>query len=545
MAERIIKKKRSEWWKGLLIALLVIVIIIGTPIAAVFIAFYDDAQNSTYQNTNETSTEVFSRVLNSCLDEVGTTEQVSFKITENDLNQILVPVVEEKLAGVASQFINAFYVDITEDEYNFIIEVKEEYLNVFKSKIILHTEMVHYSNENVDEDYFEFKINDIQIGRTKGLLSLGKTLITSFGLDGYISDFLGYSGLNMNVDFANSRITYKTKDLVHDIFTMAGNMGDGFNEIFPSIVNSCIENGAFAFNFYLNETLAMNLNLHTFGFNDEYCSENNEINGFNIDIQKHIEDLVTLVDNGIVEFDVIGNLMHYLIHGYERTDSTNQTLVKSLDLSSIGIGDQTTYVGDNLPEPVSLRDEVSEQIKNATLDSLGTRHLATITEDTMNQMVGATNIIGYSLLLPANDGEGHSKISFVTVDKFYINIEDNIIKAVARLNINGFYSYLILEYEVDETQNNNFKLVLKPKHTLLGNIEAEDEIVHHFYKIIGEAFGELDSTSLDVTTGTLTIDFSNAFEVAGNLEQILLFGQPVVSLKGQNLEDDGIISIDF
>lgn len=546
MSEPIIKKKRSGWWKGLIIGLIVVVAVIGTPIAAIFIAFYDQSTNSTYVDTNETQEQVYSRILTSCLDDIGETEEVSFAVSERDFNQILVPSINEIMNSNVSNFINAFYLDITDKNYIFVIELKENILNIFKTKVLIYTEMEHIKSENIEEDKFVFNITNIKIGRVSGLLHFGKTMMKSFGVDGYINEFLSSTGLNMNFDLDSNTISYSTKTLIEDIFLMAGEtQEDGFLEIFSAMVKTCINEGQYEYKFYENEALEMHLKLSNYGFNNEYCLQANEVGGYNVDIDKHISDLKTLIDNNIITDETVGQLLHYLIHGYEKTDDSNRALVDTLDLTCIGILEPELYKGDNLPEPVILGDVIEEQVRNADLTDLINRHLATITEDMLNDMVGATSIIGYSFLIPSHDESGHSKITYVVVDKFYINIEDDVIKAVARIDMNGFKAYLILEYHVDDTNTDYTKLILKPTHSYLGLVEAPDDLVHYFYKIIGEAFNDLDCTSFDKESGNIIMDLAASFNDAGNLNDILELGTPSISLIGENLEDDGVIDINF
>ena len=63
--------------------------------------------------------------------------------------------------------------------------------------------------------------------------------------------------------------------------------------------------------------------------------------------------------------------------------------------------------------------------------------------------------------------------------------------------------------------------------------------------VIGEGFAELEESSFDPQTGEIVIDISHAFNNATNIDLILNYGTPVISLKGINLEEDGVISIDF
>lgn len=544
----IIKKKETKWVKRLFTVLLVIVIALGAPVAAVFLAFYDDTSTNKYVQNDDDMNTIFNRVVSNCLDDVGETEEVSFKITEQDFNQILVPQFNNMIGSIkeVNQFINAFYLDINETNYNFVFELKEEALKVFKSKVTLVTEMEHIQSEDINEDKIVFWIRDIVVGKISNLYSLGKKFLVDYDIGSYIEGFFTGSGLHVKVDVENNVIEYKTMDMVNDLFAMAGTDQGGFSTIFSSMVKTSIEHKQFNFDFYGDESLKLALNLSEYGFNNNYCYDGYETTGIDIHLDKHMQELRTLVDNNIISDDEIDQLLHYLIHGYEGTNITNKQKVEGLDLSCIGISDPTTYEGDELPEPIDLSKHVSNQLNALTLEDLTTnKHLASIDEITLNQMVSSTSIIGYSFLIPSHDEEGHSKITFVTVDKFYVNIQNDVLKAVCRININDFYSYLILEYNLQSDNTDYTKIILTPENHYFGTVEAPEELLSYFYMVIGEGFAELEESSFDPQTGEIVIDISHAFNNATNIDLILNYGTPVISLKGINLEEDGVISIDF
>lgn len=539
MSEPLRKKKKTRWWKGLLIALTVIVLIIALPVGAIFACFYNGNFSNTFVDSGEKSEDVLKRVMASCLDDTKTDGKISFKITEEDFNQILIPTINEHLDDQVGEFLNGFYIDITDTTYNFVIELVENYLNVFKTKVTIVTELEHNKSTNPSEDFFIFRIIDLKIGNLSKMFDLGKSVISMFGLDLYIQDFFVQSGLNIQLDLGKNQMVYNTTDLVHDVVSMIETDNE-FLDIFIPVVDLSLETGLFGFDFYQNETLELYLNLERFDFNENFCLD--ETSPVELDLQKHMDDLLTLIQNEIVSSEDAGKLLHYLIHGYEHTDSSNKELVDTLDLTSIGITDNKAYAGDKFPESVSLTDEATNQIKTA---NLVTGHLASISEEFINDMVGSSPVMGYSLLLQGKDKEGNSKLSYVTIDKFYINLQEDKLSAVCRMNMNGFHTYLIFDYVVDLSNDDNRQIVLKPAHIYLGEINAPKELYTVFFEILHNAFNEIEGASFDKDTGDITIAFEDAFDEAGNFDVIKGYGDPVISLKGNDLSDVGEISLDI
>ena len=109
MSEPLRKKKKTRWWKGLLIALTVIVLIIALPVGAIFACFYNGNFSNTFVDSGEKSEDVLKRVMASCLDDTKTDGKISFKITEEDFNQILIPTINEHLDDQVGEFLNGFY----------------------------------------------------------------------------------------------------------------------------------------------------------------------------------------------------------------------------------------------------------------------------------------------------------------------------------------------------------------------------------------------------------------------------------------------------
>ena len=368
---------------------------------------------------------------------------------------------------------------------------------------------------------------------------LGKSIISSFGYENFLQQFFNDAGLSIEVDLSKNEMKYNTTKMMHDIISLAGQDNE-FMDIFNPIVNLTLETGLFGFEFYTNETLELYLGLEHFGFNQQFCLD--ETSPVNLDLKKHMEDLLVLIKNHIVNVDQAGNLLHYLIHGYEFTDSSNKELVDTLDLTCIGITDNRAYSGDKFPDMVSLTDEASSQIKTA---NLVTGHLASITEEFLNDMVGSSPIMGYSFLLPGKDKQGNDKLSYITIDKFYINLEEDKLSAVCRMNINGYHTYLIFDYVVDLSNEDTSKIILNPVHIYLGDVNAPEELTKMFFDILANAFNEIEAASFDKDTGVITIDFQDAFDQAGNIEVIKNYGDPVITIHGQNLADNGEISLDI
>lgn len=540
MAEKLHKKRKHRWWKGLLITLASIVAIIAIPVGVVFGCFYNANFNYEFEDTGEDMNNVFSRIMSSCLDDIKDDGNIDFKISEKDFNQLLIPTINENLTPAASQFLRGFYLDITDDKYNFVIGIKENYVNIFKTKIVLVTELEHIKSQNIEEDMFVFRIVDLKLGNINNMMSFGKTLLRNFGADTFIQDFFRMSGLNIQLDLNNNCMTYLTHQLVEDVLKMIGQQNEQFMTIFNSVIELTMQNHSFGFDFYTDETLELYLELEKFSTNDRFVYD--KTSPVDLDLEKHMEDLLVLIKNHIVTVEDAGKLLHYLIHGYELTDASNREFVDNLDLSIIGIHDVHAYAGDKFPDEVSLTDEATSQIKNA---NLAQGHLASVSESFLNDMVSSSSVMGYSLLIPGKDIEGNDKLAYLTIDKFYINLQNDKLSAVARMNINGYHTYLIFDYVEDLSNTDHTKIVLNPVNIYFGKIEAPQNLISTFYTILGEAFSEIKNASFDKNTGTIEITFQEAFDEAGNFELIKNYGEPIISIKGNDLTADGEISLDI
>lgn len=540
MAEKLHKKRKHRWWKGLLITLASIVAIIAIPVGVVFGCFYNANFNYEFEDTGEDMTNVFSRIMSSCLDDIKDDGNIDFKISEKDFNQLLIPTINENLTPAASQFLRGFYLDITDDKYNFVIGIKENYVNIFKTKIVLITELEHIISQNIEEDMFVFRIVDLKLGNINNMMSFGKTLLRNFGADTFIQDFFRMSGLNIQLDLDNNCMTYLTHQLVEDVLKMIGQQDEQFMTIFNSVIELTMQNHSFGFDFYTDETLELYLDLQRFSENDRFVYD--ETSPVDLDLEKHMEDLLVLIKNHIVTVEDAGKLLHYLIHGYEHTDDSNREFVDNLDLSIIGIHDVHGYEGDKFPDEVSLTDEATSQIKKAVLSQ---GHLASVSESFLNDMVSSSSVMGYSLLIPGKDIEGNDKLAYLTIDKFYINLQNDKLSAVARMNINGYHTYLIFDYVEDLSNTDHTKIVLNPVNIYFGEIEAPQNLISTFYTILSEAFSEIENASFDKNTGAIEIAFQEAFDEAGNFEIIKNYGEPIISIKGNDLTSDGEISLDI
>lgn len=501
-----------------------------------FVLFY-------YKNTTEVeiddsfTLDTFTDSLMSrALDDTEETGKIDIALSEVQINSILNNVLTQVTANMdyVNDFLDNFYVDITDRQYNFYIT---GHASFFYSQVVLYTTLEEdMSHESNDENFIAFKIDDVKIGRTGGLLSIANWALdefVDFDLESYITNVIDSIGLSMTFDLANWQITYSISDLFNDLKGVIGgslSLDDGSSSGLDimSLITECFENNLIGLDFYDNESFSFYIDLENLG--DISDGEDDSIyrNLLNLDIDSEIKVKVeTLYDEGVITQDDVTAVFDYYFHGYNYIDSSEQAVIsrignngfacvedegfsysnydgllnRNTDTDSLSSYVKAQIIGDDNASSEEKQEIMQNAAKNVIEgnydpdDSEKNVYFASVPESILNDYIHTLDsILGYSMLF---DRVENDKLicNYIVLDEFFINANENDeIEIGIGLNVNGYKIYArfetLLEFDVD-----NYSLLYIFEDVYLGNILMSDSLVDSFLSIIQEGVQTDSSTS--------------------------------------------------
>ena len=507
-------RRRIIWPWVLLVSFLLFTV---APLAAGYILLQDSGTKRVEIQPNFTLAEMGKRIGVDSLDNVTESENIAMVITENDMDNILESALNT--TGVKSGFVKKAYVNIQGKKYTFYIDLD---MYVMKSRIKFVTNL----EESEDKSTFVFRIKDMSIGMITGLVKPTKAIVQRFVNEQMVNSVFKQAGLSITFDRANYVLNYKKADIMSDINAMGGNNNMG---LFLNVVQTLVDKDMADFNIDSPNFLDITMDLKSLKTNEYVTDDAEHIKVQHDDVGTQCRDkLVQLVNEN--QFDqsdqkAFGNnlkiVFGYLFSGgYDKLNEDSKALIDSIDFSTVGITDKTTYEGFGLNNSDSyLNDKMKEGL--LTFDDLEDKktEVTILNEKDLNNYIAGRNVIGFTTLMHRQTEESY-KINYMTVDNFYSNIyhqgTEQIAEFVCKININGYPTSLTFVSTAD-VGNDSIVFTIKDDGVKYGEV-ATDELTESFFNIITAALNNGDSTISAATTEegkrTITMHFTNIIDEA-------------------------------
>ena len=481
--------------------IILVSVILGIPIlliGLVFILFYDSSHKVINVRSDYPMSEVFNDMMVDSLDNTVTNKEINIRLTQDALNQLLYNAVQDN-AGVASNVIRGFYVEITDTNYNFIFEA--DALGFFKTKLTLASKLT------IDDDTITFAITGIKLGRVGGFDSIAKSILDKVD-DADLNHAFSSSGVRMKVDLKNLKISYALSDFYEDLQNAVTGDGGAYFNIFTEMVTSSQittfspnKNKAFEVTVDLDKLTATK---DTYGL----ASFTNKAGYLSVLANNAVDLVTTYLDQGKISRDNTQPVTKYYVVGYDHLTSSEQNAVYPyLDNGTIAPA-SSTYTYD-VPNDENLRNIAKDQIQSQVL-SLSNPVNVRFTTDQIDRALSQSNIIGSFTTLTSKDEEGHHKVNYVTISRVSVVVgADNSLFFVVTTDINGYETQISLKTVVDNEADPEFATIkFKVSDMYLGSYKVSDHTKSTFMELITQsidngAFGDTvlfkaDSTGIYV-----------------------------------------------
>lgn len=518
-------KKKHRALKAFLIVVLSFVFIAGALVGAVYGCFYDGGRSDFVPGETTNITEVVSNMVVDSLDDTKDTKKLRFQIQEHDLNQIMYDAY--KNTKLNNEYIKGITLDIVGNNYNFYLDAA---VPLFKTRLQLQTTL---DQQIIDgKNAFVFTIKDIKIGRIGGLFDLALKLFGNFLNDEVISNLLSQTGLSINCDIKNKRLYYGEDDVLNDVLKI---IGDGEeNGLYGEILTDAFFRRFISFEFS-DGSLDTVVDLTKLEHSNNYTTPEKELN---INIANYKSKITTLLNNKTLSRENIKQAFDFLLRGYDETSEEGKNWANSKDLSSIGITDCTSYLGESFKAGNNFESIITSQI---SLESLASGHIATISENDLNSLIRTFNIIGYSFFLTREVSPNEYKVNNITISDLYCNIVDDHIYFVLKIDVNGHETTFAILSKT--TANEAGKIAFNIEEVYFGEDKATPTLAKYFIALLANSTMNTSWIKFDTNANSINIDYGEAISASPFSSYIV--GAISTSITGASLDAEGGISLDF
>lgn len=506
-------KKRIIWpWVLIILDILFVI----TPLAICYLVLLDPNTKKVDLEPGFSLKTFGERVLVDSLDDTVKDESLHMAITENDIDNLL--DVSLNNTGLKNHVVKKSYIKMNDNQYNFYIDLDA---TVIKTRLRIKTEL----NESEDKKAFNFKIKDVGIGNLSGLAKYSKGFVDRYINPTMVDNFFAQAGLSMKLDKDNYQIVYNKADVVKDLDRMNGT---GTMGLYYNIIETLLDREEAKYEVKKGYFLNIDFNLKKMQTNELCTDTDKQVKVKSKDVSEKCRDnLIKLVNNGVIKpgTDEMVSMFTYLFCGYEGLTTKDQEMVKSKNLSSIGLADQAAIIAYNglydfNRDPNYMFNKMKNNLMKFDALESGSTDIVLLSEDDLNTYIAGRNVLGFTTLLNRYDKEKF-KLNYITVDNFYSNIYQNasseqLAEFVCKVNLNGYTTSLtfVTDAKTNETLDAMTFTVRKEEGIRYGQITAP-ELDETFFKIVSQTLNGGDSTiSADETNHSITLTFNGILEEA-------------------------------
>ncbi len=527
----IAKKPKKKKHIGLFIALGIIVVLIAAPIGTVYGCFYDGTRNEITKDENFNIENVMGDLAVDSLDSTNETGKISFAITKDIINQMLIKATDEiyKTAPALEEYFTSLSLETYDNKWVFVGDLNAK--NIFKTRVKIFTSF----ERDEENKRFIFEINDIKLGRINGLYNVVNDLAAKLGLNinDYIGTMVGSFGLSFQYDSETKQIYYSDEDARKDILHYLGEN----SSLYTALFTQYFDDEAFTISFD-NNGIEGGIDLSNYTNNEKFLTPEKSAN-LNISGMRDIAE--KMFNDGVIEYTDANVIDTYalLVSGYNSTTSAYRDLIKDVDLTKYGIADATTFEG--ITPKASDKDYIKNKVNSqVSLEGIATGYIGEINEDDIYQALLDTNVIGNSYLLNRKVEENNYKINYYALNDFYANVVDNHIYLVIGITVNGYQTNVEIDAKYLSCDPDNYTITFDINDIYYGENVVSGDFKSQIFTLLANGTKNNESVRIDKEQTQMIIDISSSLEETDKAA-INLYGKMGVEITGSTLQDNGII----
>ena len=500
-------------FKSLLKLVLVVILLCGVGVGIVAYKLSDNSFNEPdYLNNVEPTKLNINNLVSNSLEDTKDTSKMDITLEEKEINIILksLSIDLNKQFANSGVKVETMYIDaVSGDDIKFI-----SYIDIKGFKTSLNGEFLLGLNNNK----FNITIDNIKVGKLGFEKDLITKLIQKFaGTYNLTKDIELAPGLFVKADLSSLSIELDLLD-VKDVLLESLKTTNEY-DLYQTIINVV---------FRVDELITLNKDSHEIGFNINLSSfgydENTDaITPYTIDFDSVNTKVETLLNNGSLSQENASTLATYLVKGYEYSSEEVKETINDIDLSSVGITNNTTYLGLINYSPKEIKDTFIEQA--ATFNVLNPTAFEgfKIDENVWNDYFKTTSSIGKVFEFVRQE-DGKYEATYLAINSLYIDIKDDHFALYLLASING--KHVVVNFELDVASSSGLTINSTVTSLRLGNVVLENEEISKLLTFLKNSMTD-EWININPENKAITFNFTSMFSSNEILQMILnseLFG---------------------
>lgn len=455
---------------------------------------------NTIDNTNNMNQEIIhdnkptnillNEYLSNSLENTKENHKVSFLLSEYQLNSIIYSVLSK--IDISDFHVKAVY-SIFNSDGTILIEAPVGYQSI--SSCVKANVEISEDNGNI-----VIVVKNISIGK----LSTDSFIVKNFILPNIniknLEDSLKQDSIDISFDKTTYELTINiTKDKISNL--ILSSMGEDYNSLFNVLLTEIVGKNEYL-DFQFNENSKLGFELYLDDFISQYKSLYNMESKIN-DVKNKIS---TLLNNEVISINDASLLFDYLVRGYEAMKEENQTKISSLDLSSIGINDVTTYEGIISRSELTMATIFVSNIPNISDIAqiiLDGSYDIDISEAKLNEILNSLDFIGTSFAFTS------THTNYIMIKSMYAEILDDKLNLHLIVDFNGCE----ISIDVDTSSNpiQGLQMSLNVQKINLGQLEMQEssklDLLNFLHGMLKDS--DIDYITINPEESTILLDFTN------------------------------------
>ena len=522
------KKHHHGWW----ITLLVIALVLGVAVGGFYYFFYDDSAPTFPDAKPETDfTTLVKRKAVDAFATTKTTGQLDFSVHQDEANQLLANLREKELDEQAKGYVRGALVDFQGSNISLNFYLNTQVLD-FKTKIHGTAKLKE------TDDAFSFQVDQLRLGSASFLSGFAKQTLQKYLPQSAIDATLADTGFQITFDASTLTATYPKAAMEEDIeqwFATSESQDSRYAPLLQAVLQQD--------NIHLStqeDALGFVLSLENAHTNEDLVSPEKETAAAEPNFIADAKKMNPLFVNQVLDDNLLhASYVYQLLGvGYNNLSDEAKDYVDTLDLSSIGIADAKSESGHSYASSYDLATNLS-----SSLASLLGGNAFVLSENDLSAILQSSGLLGYGVLLPAQQEDESWKTAWIGVNATYINIFDRRMVINLGIDVAGYECYFIVDSVVNDEKSAAlpYGLVLDTENVYTGKQKTEEAVAKNIFALISTALASKNISwlTMNAETGEITIDISKAIPT---LSSSGVSGLDI-ALKGNDLASEGKMEI--
>ncbi|MDD3170706.1 MAG: hypothetical protein PHO86_00060 [Bacilli bacterium] len=511
-----------------LIGLVILLALVGVGIVGGML-FSGKDETPAYVLEDETnSSSYINYMIGEGLKDVEETEDINITLDEEELNYLLNAILRDikKEINMAPLEINSIYTTINETEgCTVYIPMKAFFFETVVKTSVLITQ---------EDGNIIIELVDLKVGKLSFASNITRMVLGKYADGDSVSHMLEIQGIDATVDFNNFTITIAEDKIEEMILTSFEE--DENKDLYETVFSIFFDEDLFEISFGKNNEAGIIVHTAKMSYDKTVDGEDD----IDFDMNLVVQNSEKLLNDKTITEDQLNSTFRFLVLGYDRIKDEDLVVINKIDFSSIGIVNKSNYQGIISSEEFSIQDVFDRQLPTSIFD-LTNLFTLEITEADFNKIFLGMDLVGTSFAFPYLE-DGIYKVSYITINSFFVDIMDDVLEIKLTLDING--KEVVVKTIFEGSKSDNFEITLNFTEMYLGTISGNESNRRAILSYLGDVLSDQEWMTIDSDNLQVTFNFTELITDNPILQAVIQeSGTKSSEFFGDNLFSEGYLEL--